>query len=146
MSTAKKDAAKETIETVTAASNKAVQDGFERTMTALNDASAFQKETVDAVIASATVASKSIEEINSNTLEYAKKSMEDGVTAAKSLASAKSVQDMIEIQSDFTKSALDAYLAQINRNSELMSGLFKDSFKPLNDRMAAAVEVMQSQR
>jgi len=146
MAAAKKDAATQTFETVTTASNEAMKEGFEKSLYAINEFSAFQKDTVDAVIASATAATKSIEELNTSMAAYAKKSMEDGVAAAKSMASAKSVQELIEIHADYTKSSLDGYLAEMNKTSDLMSGLFKESFKPLNDRMAAAVELMQSQR
>lgn len=146
MSNAKKDATAETLDKMTQASNKAVKEGFEKSLSALNDFSAFQKETVDAVIASANTTSKSLEELNANSIAFAKKSMEDGVVAAKSMSSAKSLQELIEIQADYTKSSLDAYLAEVNKATELMSGMFKDGFKPLNDRVAAAVEVAQSQR
>jgi phasin family protein len=146
MAAAKKDAAQETFETVTTASNEAIKEGFEKSLSAINDFSAFQKDTVDAVISSATSTSKSIEELNAATLAFAKKSMEDGVAAAKTMAGAKSVQELIEIQADYTKSSLDAYLSEVNKASDLVSAMMKDSFKPINDRMVAAVEAMQSQR
>ena len=146
MAAAKKDLAKETFETFTAASNDAVKDGIEKSMAAVNDLSAFHKNSVEAVIASATTASKGFEELNALAAGYAKKSMEDGMTAAKSLASAKSVQEVIEIQSEYTKSSLEAYLAEMNKVSDHGSSIMKDSLKPLNERFAAAVEMMQSQR
>jgi len=146
MTAAKKDNMKETFETVTAASNEAMKEGFEKSLNAMNDLSAFQKETVDAVIASATTAGKSVETLNTNAIAYAKKAMEESVAAAKSMASAKSVQELIEIHADFTKSSLDSYLAEVNKTTDLVSSMVKDSMKPLNDRMAAAVEVMQSAR
>ena len=119
--TATKNTAKDTIETMTTASNEALKDGFEKSMNAVNEFSAFHKDSVDAVIASST-------------------------TAAKSMAGAKSVQELIEIQSDYTKSSMDALLAEMNKSSDLMSSLFKDSFKPINERFSAALELMQSQR
>jgi phasin family protein len=146
MAAAKKDAATQTFETVTTASNEAMKEGFEKSLNAINEFSAFQKDTVDAVIASATTATKSMEELNANTMAFAKKSMEDGVAAAKSMAGAKSVQELIELHADYTKSTLDAYLAEVNKSSDLVSAMVKDTFKPINDRMAAAVEAMQSQR
>ena len=146
MAAAKKDAATQTFETVTTASNEAMKEGFEKSLNAVNEFSAFQKDSVDAVIASATTATKSLEELNASTMAYAKKSMEDGVAAAKSMAGAKSVQELIELQADYTKSTLDAYLAEVNKSSDLVSTMVKDTFKPINDRMSAAVEAMQSQR
>lgn len=144
--TTAKDTAKDTIETMTVASNEAIKDGLEKSLNAVNEFSAFHKDTVDAVIASSTTTAKSIEELNTATLAFAKKSMEDSVAAAKSMAGAKSVQELIEIQSDYTKTSLDAFLAEVNKNSDLVSAMFKDSFKPLNERFSAAVELMQSQR
>ena len=43
MAAAKKDLAKETFETFTAASNDAVKDGIEKSMAAVNDLSAFRE-------------------------------------------------------------------------------------------------------
>lgn len=146
MAAAKKDAAKETLETVTAASNEAMKEGFEKSLNAMNEFSAFQKDTVDAVIASAATTSKSLEEMNASAMAFAKKSMEDGMAAAKTMAGAKSVQELIEIHADYTKSTLDSYLTEVNKHTDLMSKLMKDGFKPINDRMAAAVETMQSAR
>jgi phasin family protein len=146
MAAAKKDAATQTFETVTTASNEAMKEGFEKSLNAINEFSAFQKDSVDAVIASATTATKSMEELNASTVAFAKKSMEDGVAAAKSMAGAKSVQELIELHADYTKSTLDAYLTEVNKSSDLVSAMVKDTFKPINDRVAAAVEAMQSQR
>jgi len=136
----------QTIETMTSASNDAIKEGFEKTLSAVNDASAFHKETVDAMIESATVAGKGIEAVNANAVAYAKSSMEEGVAVAKAVSSAKSVQEIFEIQSDYAKSAMDTYLSELNKTSELFSDLFKSSFKPLNDRVSAAVDLAQSQR
>lgn len=137
---------KNTIDTVTAAGNEAFKEGFEKTLKTVNDVNAFTKENADAVIASATAAGKGVETINANVVAFAKKSMEDTVAATKALSTAKSVQEMIEVQSDFVKSSMDAYLAEINRTTDLYANAFKASLKPLNDRFAATVEMVQSQR
>ena len=134
----------QTIESMTAASNEALKEGFEKTLKSVTEASNFQKETVDALIASATVAGKGIETANANAVAYAKSLMEEGVTATKAIASAKSVQELFEIQTEFTKSAVDSYLAELNKTTDLFSGLMKDSLKPLNARVAAAMELAQA--
>ena len=136
----------DTIESMTASSNEALKEGFEKTLKSVTEASNFQKETIDALIASATVAGKGFETANANAVTYAKSAAEDGVAVGKKLASAKSVQEVFEIQSDYTKSAMDNYLAEINKTSDLFSDLFKNSVKPLNDRVAAAMELAQVQR
>ncbi len=136
----------DTIESMTASSNEALKEGFEKTLKSVTEASNFQKETIDALIASATVAGKGFETANANAVTYAKSAAEDGVAVGKKLASAKSVREVFEIQSEYTKSAMDNYLAEINKTSDLFSDLFKNSVKPLNDRVAAAMELAQVQR
>lgn len=138
--------AQDTVDTMTAANNEAFKEGFEKTIKSINDVSAFQKENLDAVIASATVAGKGAEKLNADTINFAKKSMEDTVSASKALTSAKSVQEMIELQTNFLKSSMDAYMAQLNTVTDLYAGTVKDAMAPLNARVSAAVEMAQSQR
>ncbi len=136
----------ETIEKMTSASNEAFKEGFEKSLKSVNDISAFHKDTVDAVIASATAAGKNAETLNANAVSYAKTSMESAVAATKAMTSAKSVQDMIEVQTDFVKSSMDAFLAELNKTSDLYAGAVKEVSKPINDRFAASVEMVQSAR
>ncbi|WP_413660472.1 phasin family protein [Maricaulis sp. D1M11] len=136
----------ETVETMTTASNQAVKEGFEKAMKALEDARSFNKETVDAVIESATVAGKGMEAVNASAIAYAKNSVNESVAATKAVSSAKSLQEVFEIQSDFVKASFEAYMAEMTKSSELIAGTFKDSVKPLNERLTATVEVAQSIR
>ncbi|MHA6288425.1 phasin family protein [Maricaulis sp. CAU 1757] len=136
----------DTIENMTAASNDALKDGFEKTLKSVTEVSNFQKQNVDAVIESATLAAKGMETVNANSVAYAKTLMEDGVNAGKAIASAKSVQDIYEIQAGFAKTAMDQYLAELNKTSELVADTFKTALKPINDRVTATVDMAQSQR
>ncbi|SDM59701.1 phasin family protein [Maricaulis salignorans] len=135
-----------TIESMTAATNDSFKEGVEKTLSAVNEATAFHKDTVEAVIASATVTGKGLETAGSNAAAYAKTAMEEGVAATKALSSAKSLQEIFEIQSNYAKSAMGSYLAELNKTTELFSGLVKDGAKPLNTRFAAVAELAQSQR
>jgi phasin family protein len=136
----------ETIENVTAASSEALKEGFEKTLSAVNQANDFQKDNVDAVIASATAAGKGMEAINTAAVSYVKTAMKNGVATAKAVTTAKSVQEMVEIQADFVKTAMDAYLGEVNKSTELMASTMKDTVKPLNERFSASVEIAQSLR
>lgn len=139
-------AANETIEQMTTAGNEAFKEGFEKSLKSVNELNAFQKENVEAVIASATAAGKNAEVLNTNAVAYAKTSMESAVAATKALTTAKSVQDMIEVQTDFVKSSMDMFMSEMTKTSELYAGAVKDVTKPINDRVAASVEMVQSAR
>jgi len=140
------DSAKSTVEQMTAASNVAFKDGVEKTLVALNEANTYSKKNLEAVVASVTAATKGAEALGAQAMAYSKSAFETQVSAAKSLAGAKSVQEVVELQTSFAKSALEAYMAEMGRMSETVSASVKDSLKPLNERVTAAVEKLQAVR
>ncbi len=146
MTKAQTTAVNETIENITAAGNEAFKEGFEKSLKSVNEINSFAKDNVDAVIASATAAGKNAETLNANAVAYAKTSMESAVAATKALTTAKSVQDMIEVQTDFVKSSMDMFLGELNKTTDLYAGAVKEVAKPINDRFAASVEMVQSAR
>jgi phasin family protein len=137
---------KNTVEQFTAASNVAFKDGVEKTLAALNDANTHSKKNLEAVVASVTAATKGAEALGAQAMSFSKTAFENQVSAAKSLAGAKSVQEVVELQTAFAKSALEAYMAQVGVMSETVSASVKDSVKPLNERVTAMVERMQAAR
>jgi phasin family protein len=137
---------KNTVEQFTTAGNQAFKDAVEKSLAGLNEANAYSKKNLEAVIASVTAAAKGAEALGAETLAYSKSAVETQVAAAKSLSGAKSVQEVVELQTTFAKSALEAYIAQMTKASEIVSASMKDSLKPLNERVTAAVERLQAAR
>ena len=140
------DAVKSTVDQFTTASNTAFKDGVEKTLAALNDANAHSKKNLEAVVASVTAATKGAEALGAQAMAFSKTSFENQVAAAKSLSAAKSVQEVVELQTSFAKSALEAYMAEMGRMTETVSASVKDSMKPLNERMTAMVERIHAAR
>ncbi|RAK61547.1 phasin family protein [Phenylobacterium hankyongense] len=140
------EAVKSTVEQFTAASNVAFKDGVEKTLATLNEANTHSKKNLEAVVASVTAATKGAEALGAQAMAFSKSSFENQVAAAKSLAGAKSVQEVVELQTAFAKSALESYMAQVGQMSETVSASVKDSMKPLNERVTAMVERLQAAR
>lgn len=137
---------KSTVEQFTFAGNQAFKDAVEKSLAGLNEMNAHSKKNLEAVIASVTAAAKGAEALGAETIAYSKAAMENQVAAAKSLSGAKSVQEVVELQTSFAKSALEAYIAQVSKASEIVSASMKDSLKPLNERVTATVERLQAAR
>jgi phasin family protein len=135
---------KSTVEQFTTAGNQAFKDSIEKSLSALGEANTHSKKNLEAVVASVTAATKGAEALGAQAMAYSKKSLEDQVAAAKSLTGAKSVQEVVELQTAFAKSSLEAYVAQMNKASETVAASVKESFQPLNERMTAFVERFQS--
>ena len=137
---------KNTVEQFSTASNQAFKDGVEKSLAALAEANTHSKKNLEAVVASVTAATKGAEALGAQTFAYSKKAAEDQVAAAKSLAGAKSIQEVVELQTAYAKSALETYMAEVGKMSETVAASVKDSLKPLNERVTAVVEKMQAAR
>ena len=133
-------------ETVQAAGVKAVREGMEKTTASLNELAAHSKSNLDALTASATAAQKGAEALSAQALSYGKTSWEHGVAAAQSMAQARSIQELIELQTNFAKSAMETHLSEVTKMTDTLTASVKDSFKPINERVTATVEKFQAAR
>ena len=138
--------AKDTVEQVTTAGTTAFKDVVEKSIAGLNDVNSYSKKNLEAVIASVTAFAKGAEALSTATLAYSKGAMETQVAAVKTLSGAKSVQEVFELQSTLAKSSMEVYMAHMGKMSEIFSASMKESLKPLNERVTAAVEKMQAAR
>jgi phasin family protein len=134
------------VEQFTAASNKAFKDSFEKSLTAFSDINAHSKKNFEAMVASVTAATKGAETVGAAAVAFSKKAVEDQVAAAKTIAGAKSVQEVIELQTGFAKSAIETYIAEMNKMAETVASSVKESAAPINERVTAFVEHFQAAR
>jgi phasin family protein len=135
---------KTSVEQFTTAGNQAFKDSVEKSLAGLNEMNAHSKKNLEAVVASVTAATKGAESLGAQAMAYSKKAMEDQVSAAKALSGAKSVQEAVELQTTWAKSAMELYMAQVGKMGETVAAAVKDSMKPLNERVTATVEKIQS--
>ena len=144
MSVAEK--AKSTVEQFTVASNTAFKDGVEKTLAAINEANSHSKKNLEAVVASVTAAAKGAETVGAQAMAFSKKAFDEQVAAARSLAGAKSVQEVVELQTSLARTFLESYMAEVGKLTETVSSSVKDSMKPLNERVTDLVEKLQAAR
>jgi phasin family protein len=140
------EAAKSTVEQITAASNTAFKEGVEKTLAAINEANTVSKKNLEAVVASITAATKGAETIGAQAMALSKRTFDDQVTVARSLAGAKSVQDLVELQSTYARSFVESYMAEVGKLTDVVQASLKDSMKPLNERVTDLVERFQATR
>lgn len=139
-------AAKAQVEKTTAAGAKVFKEGVDKSIAGLAELNAEGKKNIEALVASATAAQKGAETLSAQGLAFGKKTWEDGVAATQQLSAARSVQELLELQTSWAKSATEAYLAEVTKATEVMTASVKDSFQPINARVTAAVERFQAAR
>ena len=136
--------ATEAFDTFTATSTETVRENIDRGIAALSEASAFGKQNVEAWVASAAAAQKGFEALSARTVAFQKQALENHVAATKSLMTSKSVQEFVEKQNDFAKSSFEAYVAELTSVSDLVQGVAKEAFAPINDRVNAVGQLIQT--
>jgi pyridoxine kinase len=97
-------------------------------------------------VASAAAAQKGVETLSAQSAAFTKKAWEDGVAAAQSMSQARSIQELLELQTTWAKSATEAYLAEVTKATDVLTASVKNSFKPINERVTASVEKFQAAR
>lgn len=79
--------------------------------------------------------SKGLQAIATEMAEYSKKSFEDGSAVLEQLAGAKTLDKVVEIQSDFAKKSYEGLVAQSTKIGELYVDLAKEVAKPFEALM-----------
>ena len=146
MAAAKKTAqeATQAFEAMAADTQKAAKEQFDKLTASVEKVTAFNQETVDAVVKSSEIAAKAVEGIGSEVSAYSKKAFEDGVAAAQDFAAAKNVTELFEKQTAFAKAYFEGAVKQATKMNDMFAATAKDVTKPMNDRVAAATEAMKS--
>ena len=105
----------------------------------MNNVEQFQqkaKEQSDAAIASAHTVAASVQAITAAHADYTKKALQDGSEFITKLASLKAPTDVMALQSEYAKTAYEAFVADAKKISELYADLAKQAYKPLEGLVA----------
>jgi phasin family protein len=97
------------------------------------------KDGFDAAVRSFGEVNKGFQAIAAEVTDYSKKAFEDSTRAFEQLVGAKSIEQAVEIQSQYAKKAYDAYVAEMSKLGEMYVGLAKDAYKPVEAAFAKKV-------
>lgn len=136
----------EGIETAIKTGSEAFKSGFDKALKNYDQMLGYSKDTVEACMKAANAAGKGVETLHNELYAYSKQSVEDSISATKALLGSKSVHEALELQSDFAKSAFDSYVSQVTKLGEIVSATAKETFEPIQGRVQAWVDVVQSAR
>ena len=139
-------AATKQVEEFTAEAKKTMEEGVEKMSQGLENATQFNQENVEAVVASSKVVAKAAEEMNAEIVAFSKKSYEDSMAAAKEFTSVKSVSELVEKQTEFAKASFEGFVAEATKLNEIYSAAAKGAFAPINDRFTAAADMVKTYR
>ncbi len=93
-------------------------------------------EQMDSAKAAAGDVQKSLQAIATAYGEYSKKSFEDGKDFIEKLSGVKSMDKVIELQTEYAKTSYETFVAESQKIGALYADMAKQSFKPLEGLMA----------
>ncbi|MCA1998119.1 MAG: phasin family protein, partial [Armatimonadetes bacterium] len=117
-----------------------VEKASEQMMKGYDELAAIAKGNVDALVQSGTVVFKGAEDMSREVAAYARSSFDKSVAAGKAMLSAKSIQEVVELQNSFAKTSFDAFVNEATKLQEMSVKVANEAFAPINARMTATVE------
>jgi hypothetical protein len=105
-------------------------------MIKVEDIQQYGKEQLETAMASAGTFQRSVQAIATTVGDYTKKSLEDGNAFVEKLAGVKSIEKVIEVQTEYAKSAHQHFVAESQKVAGLYVDLAKQAFKPLEGLVA----------
>jgi hypothetical protein len=104
---------------------------FEQFQKASNEFQKMGKDNFDALVRSYGEMNKGFQAIGARVTDYSKRTFEDATLAFEQLIAAKSVEQAIEIQSQYAKKAYDAWAAEASRLGEMYTAMARSAYKPV---------------
>lgn len=104
-------------------------------MTGFEDMQKLAKENAENAQKAFGTLSKGLQAIAVEMADYSKKSFEDGSALIEQMAGAKTLDKVVELQSDFAKKAYEGLVAQATKVGELYQDLAKEAAKPFENIM-----------
>jgi phasin family protein len=117
-----------------------VKNAFESFTQNIDALSSFTKESIDAVVKSSSATSKNVEDLMAEVLNCTKSNVENCVAAAKDMASARSIEQLVAIQTEQSKKYFENYVCQMTKMTEIFTNLSKEATAPLNERASSFSE------
>ena len=96
------------------------------------------KDGFDAAVRSFAEVNKGFQAIAAEMTGYSKRVFEDGTRAFEQLLGAKSFDQVIEIQSQYARTAYETYVAELSKLGEMYAGLTRNAYKPVEQAAAKA--------
>ena len=107
-------------------------------MNAFEDIQKFGKDNLDTAVKAFGAQQKGAQAIATEVADYSKKAVEAGSAQFEKLAAVKTLDKVIELQTEFAKAAYEGYVAHATKVGEIVTGLAKEAAKPFEGMVAKA--------
>lgn len=122
------------------AAKETVQKTFPQAAARFEELAGLQRGNLEAFFSAGTVAMKNVETLSEEMLAFNTKAMEDGVANAKKLMDCKTMQDVVELQTNLACAQFESMLAQGTKFTDLTLKMAGEIVEPMQARLGETVE------
>ncbi|HQT46205.1 MAG TPA: phasin family protein [Acidocella sp.] len=117
-----------------------MKEGVEKAVKTSEEILAFTQGNLEASIKASQIYAAGFQELSKQLAASSKVSIEESVAFTKSLMGVKSVKEAVDLQTSFTKAAIEKAVAESNKISDATVKLAEQAIAPLTARVTLAVE------
>jgi len=100
----------------------------------------FGKDAVDVWVQASTIFSRGFHDIGNTVIGIAQCVVEDNVTASKQFLAAKTIRDVVDLQTSFSRAQFDRLVSEGSHLSDLSVKLVEESLAPLGQKVNAVID------
>ncbi len=116
------------------------EEAARRTRKAAEEFADVYRANLDAFVEAGRIAATGAQSIGQSVIAKSRDSLEQTANTVRSLAEAKSPTELLQLQSDFARSAFDRMVEDSSNLTESLVKLAGEAFQPLSNRASANVE------
>ena len=135
-------ATKEHVEQAVAATKEQVEKASDAALKGYDEFASYGKETFDVCAKFNDAFVKGSEEMGKAYYAFIKTAADANAETAKALMTAKTLNEVVEIQSEFARSSFDSFVNEGGKLSELGVKVATEAFEPVQAHMNSTVERM----
>lgn len=132
------------VKSMTAEAQSRTTDAMHKGMKFVEEVNDFTKGNVEAMVEASKIAARGAEDIAKYTADYARGSVEKANERARRVASVKSPTELLQLQSEFAREAMDSIAQETSKFAEGYLKLLGEIAQPFQNRMALAAEKMKT--
>ena len=133
-------AAHQTYDKILGTSREHVEKANQAMIKTAEEMQKLSKENLEACIQCSTIIAKGMQELGREWTAYLQESMERSATAAKALMAARTMQEILTLQSDWLKASLDKMVAEATKMSEQTVKVTNEAMEPISARLSVTAE------
>ncbi|MDP6688261.1 MAG: phasin family protein [Alphaproteobacteria bacterium] len=117
-----------------------MRDKAEKMFEGYGDMAASGKQSMEAWNNAGAAYGRGMEAISGEWMKFAKQMLDSNVQATKAILGAKSLNEAMELQSEYARGSFDGFMAQSTKVGEMATKVAQETAEPINAQFTASVE------